>query len=79
MVQFVMNSLLGIRQVVRHVVLVHAFGGSNPSSPATHRPDFLVGFLRGWLELFEYPSEAFGVKSARGALQGNLPLKAVLS
>ena len=25
---------LGIRQVVRHQVLVLAFGGSNPSSPA---------------------------------------------
>ena len=26
--------LLGCRQVVRHMVLVHAFGGSNPSTPA---------------------------------------------
>ena len=25
---------MGCRQVVRHVVLVHAFGGSNPSIPA---------------------------------------------
>ena len=28
------QGALGTRQVVRHVVLVHAFGGSNPSSPA---------------------------------------------
>ena len=27
-------QLLGIGQVVRHMVLVHAFGGSNPSTPA---------------------------------------------
>ena len=28
------SKVLGIRQVVRHWVLVPAFGGSNPSSPA---------------------------------------------
>ena len=28
------NGLVGCRQVVRHMVLVHAFGGSNPSTPA---------------------------------------------
>ena len=28
------STILGIRQVVRHQVLVLAFGGSNPSSPA---------------------------------------------
>ena len=27
-------TLLGCGQVVRHMVLVHAFGGSNPSTPA---------------------------------------------
>ena len=28
------NGLVGCRQVVRHMVLVHAFGGSSPSTPA---------------------------------------------
>ena len=28
------KTVLGWRQVVRHVVLVHACGGSNPSTPA---------------------------------------------
>lgn len=31
---FLFLPSLGIRQVVRHRVLVPAFGGSNPSSPA---------------------------------------------
>ena len=31
---FHISIILGSRQVVRHMVLVHAFGGSNPSSPA---------------------------------------------
>ena len=42
------NSLVGSGQVVRHMVLVHAFGGSNPSSPATLEPDYYVRFLRGY-------------------------------
>lgn len=28
---------MGCRQVVRHMVLVHAFGGSNPSTPAIEK------------------------------------------
>ena len=31
----IVYDTMGSRQVVRHMVLVHAFGGSNPSSPAT--------------------------------------------
>ncbi len=34
---------LGIRQVVRHQVLVLAFGGSNPSSPAKVETSVLAG------------------------------------
>ena len=30
----ILSGVLGCRQVVRHMVLVHAFGGSNPSTPA---------------------------------------------
>lgn len=29
-----LSHILGCGQVVRHMVLVHAFGGSNPSTPA---------------------------------------------
>jgi hypothetical protein len=32
--QIQLPLLLGRGQVVRHMVLVHAFGGSNPSAPA---------------------------------------------
>lgn len=44
--------VLGCRQVVRHMVLVHAFAGSIPAIPATQSPDLLVGFLCGW-ELYD--------------------------
>jgi hypothetical protein len=38
--------MMGCRQVVRHQVLVLAFGGSNPSIPANlKRPNFCLVFL----------------------------------
>ena len=37
-------TLLGSRQAVRHMVLVHAFGGSIPSSPARKKSPSLAAF-----------------------------------
>ncbi len=42
--------MLGRRQVVRHQVLVLAFGGSNPSGPATLYINRLA--RSGWAVLF---------------------------
>ncbi len=36
------GEVLGRRQVVRHLVLVQAFGGSNPSAPEFKRDDLKV-------------------------------------
>ena len=47
-------NILGRRQVVRHLVLVQAFGGSNPSVPATKAVEPMLGFFRP----FYLPSSA---------------------
>lgn len=42
---------LGIRQVVRHWVLVPAFGGSNPSSPARENTSAFAGVFSVMIQI----------------------------
>jgi hypothetical protein len=44
---------MGRGQVVRHMVLVHAFGGSNPSAPASLFTSVIIIGLNGTLEPFK--------------------------
>ncbi len=60
---------MGCRQVVRHQVLVLAFGGSNPSIPAKKNTGLMIGIFLGLDSRFEAPSGHSGAKTASDGLR----------
>ena len=65
---------MGCGQVVRHQVLVLAFGGSNPSIPATHRLDRLVEFLRAEVERIRILECTFGGENSQWLFESDVPM-----
>ena len=82
-VRYNLKLVMGCGQVVRHMVLVHAFGGSNPSTPATLKvgsfdPVFCVS---GWVQSLECSirGEKCQWHFARKSLPGNYVAMAKVS